>query len=201
MAATCDIPVLVLAGGGSERFGSNKALADFGGKPLIAHVIERLATQTTGAIAINAQTDGELAHLGAPIVSDDVWHGQGPLAGVHSALNWARMQGAERVATTAVDLPFVPLNLIATLSKAGAPSIAMSGERHHPVTGLWSASQIDALDQYLRSGRRSAHGWAEYCEAGIVEFRASPGQCDPFYNINTPEDLERAASYEKARRR
>lgn len=75
VAAKCDLAVLVLAGGGSERFGSNKALAELGGKPLASHVIERLGIQTSNMIAIKAKSDEELAHLGVPLVSDSIWQG------------------------------------------------------------------------------------------------------------------------------
>ena len=193
MVSVCDISILVLAGGGSKRFGSNKALAELGDKPLVSHVIERLRPQTSGRIAINAKNGAEFAHLGVPIVSDGVWQGQGPLAGIRAALLWAKKAGAKQVVTTAVDLPLIPPDFIERLLKAGAPSIAMSGERRHPINGLWDCSQIGALDQYLQSSGRSAHGWAEHCGAKTADFPIQKGACDPFYNINTPDDLERLA--------
>ncbi|MEM6857506.1 MAG: molybdenum cofactor guanylyltransferase [Pseudomonadota bacterium] len=194
MAGECNIPILILAGGSSERFGSNKALAELGGKPLVCHVIERLRPQTSGSIAINTRVPEEFAHIGLPTISDHTWTGHGPLAGIFAALDWAEREGAKQVVTTAVDLPILPSSLINRLVKAGAPSIAGSRARRHPVIGLWRCSQIDVLDQYLRSGRRSAHGWAEHCGASIAEFDTPEGVSDPFLNINTRKELEHFAS-------
>ena len=190
MRALPDIPICILAGGASQRFGSNKALAMLGEKPLIAHVTDRLRPQTSGTIAINTNSRQEFAVWEAPTVSDETWQGQGPLAGIFAALNWAKREGARQVVTTAVDLPFIPPNFVDALVKVGAPAIAMSGARLHPVYGLWDCSQVEALDQFLRSGSRSAHGWAEHCEAKIAEFPTPKEGYDPFFNINTPDDLE-----------
>ena len=194
MAIEYAAPIVILAGGAAERFGSNKALAELGGKPLVAHVIERLRSQTSAAMAINTNSDQDFAHFRGPKIGDGAQRGLGPLAGILAALHWSKNAGADYVVTTAVDVPFIPLDFVKRLIEAGAPSIAMSDGRWHPLNGLWKCSQIDALEEYLRSGRRSAHGWAERCEASIAEFEVSAEGNDPFWNINTPTDLDRIAS-------
>ena len=193
MSALLDIPVCILAGGQSRRFGSNKALALLAGKPLVVHVLDRISSQTQAPIAINCDDAKALSGLGRPIVLDHTWISEGPLCGIFAAIVLAKAQGYDDVVTVAVDLPCLPEDLIRTLSNACAPCVAASQTRWHPVNGLWATSQVRDLDDYLRSGRRSAHGWAKYCRAKIAEFDNQVGGFDPFYNINTLGDLQHLA--------
>lgn len=185
-------PVCILAGGASQRFGEDKALALLHGRPLLAHVLERVAGQTSGPIAINAGSAEALATFELPVLEDSAWQGSGPLAGVYTAMEWAARAGFETVVTLAVDLPFAPLDLVSKLEGAGAPAIAATKDRWHPVNGVWRADQLEALHECLRSGKRSAHGWAEHCGARIALFEEGPDGLDPFWNINTREDMKRA---------
>ncbi|TRD11037.1 molybdenum cofactor guanylyltransferase [Erythrobacter insulae] len=195
MKALPSTPICVLAGGSSERFGSNKALADLGGKPLISHVLDRVSRQSSGPIAINTNDRSDFSSFGLPIVEDRYCKGQGPLTGILTALRWASEANYGCVATIAVDLPFLPENFIHALSSATIPSIAMSGERWHPVNGLWNCSLHDDLRRHLASGRHSSHSWAENCNAEVVDFSTDSGLVDPFWNINTREDLALAARH------
>lgn len=192
MAALPNIPICILAGGASRRFGENKALAKLAGKPLLSHVLERVRGQTSGPIAINAPPSIGFEDWGLPIITERDWEGVGPLAGVTTAMEWASEQGFENIVTLAVDLPFAPLDFVDKLSAASAPAIAASDDRLHPVNGLWRVDQHGALLAYLESGRRSAHGWAESCGAATVAFEDATGQADPFWNVNTHEDMATA---------
>lgn len=192
MAALPNIPICILAGGGSRRFGEDKALAKLGGKPLLSHVLGRVRGQTSGPIAINTAPAQEYERWGLPIITDTARDGVGPLAGITTATEWAGAQGSDRVVTIAVDLPFAPFDFVKKLSAAGAPAIAITAGRWHPVNGLWRADQLLALQTYLESGKRSAHGWAESCNAALVTFDHAAGGIDPFWNINTPEDMSKA---------
>ena len=192
MSGVPDIPICILAGGASRRFGSNKALALLAGKPMVQHVVERIKSQTAGPIAINANSDYGLAGMGLTIVPDRKWSSEGPLAGIASALTWATELDATKVVTVALDLPLLPLDLISKLAETGRPSIAASGDQMHPVNGLWEVGQLDALEVYLQSGRRSAHGWAKQSEASVANFEIDANGIDPFWNVNTPDDLSKA---------
>jgi molybdopterin-guanine dinucleotide biosynthesis protein A len=106
---------LVLSGGLSRRMGGGeKALRGLGGRPMIAHVIDRLAPQV-GAIAINANADPALyAGFGLPILPDIHPGHAGPLAGVLTGLDWAaKLPGITHIATAATDKPFFPRDLVA----------------------------------------------------------------------------------------
>jgi molybdenum cofactor guanylyltransferase len=184
-----DLAVCILAGGSSRRFGSHKAFAELGGKPMLAHVIDCIRPQTSGPLLINANDTAAFDVFGLPIIPDGEWAGAGPLSGIHAALNWALDAGREHIATLAVDQPFLPRSYLSTLLQAEAPAIARCGGRLHPINALWIAPQHIALRQYLDSGRRDVRGWAEECHANVAEFHAEPCTIDPLMNVNTQADL------------
>lgn len=187
--APSDIAVFILAGGASRRFGSQKAFAELGGKPMLAHVIDRILPQTRGPVFVNANNTSAYSGFGLPVVPDDHWLGAGPLSGIHAALRWAQDAGRETIATLGVDQPFLPRSYLTTLRQIRAPAIAKCGERLHPINGIWSPAQLPALHAYLETGQRDVHGWAKCCGASIAEFPSEAGALDPFLNVNTKADL------------
>ena len=187
-----EVGVCILAGGASRRIGANKAFANLHGKPLLEHVIDRICVQTTGPLIINANDPELYARFGLKVIADDQWPEAGPLAGVYTAMSWASDVGLDQVVTVAVDQPHLPIDFVVTLLRTGAPAIAASLGRPHPVNALWPADNLAALDSYLASGKRSALGWAESCQARVAEFQASLDAIDPFLNVNTPDDLRAA---------
>ena len=198
------LPGMILAGGLSRRMeGREKALLPLAGRPLLSHVIDRVEPQLSH-LALNANGDpARLDRFGLLIVPDHLPEGvpdrPGPLAGVLAALDWAAGLGAERVFTIAGDLPFLPGDFVPSLLMAAeghpGPVLAQSrdatGEmRLHPTCALWPVTLAEDLRGALQAGQRRMMGWAESRGARAVEF-AAPG-LDPFFNINTPEDLARA---------
>lgn len=192
-------PAVILAGGRASRMGGgDKGLLDLDGQALLARVIERLGPQA-GPLALNANGDpARFAGLGLPVIADGVPGLPGPLAGVLAGLDWAAGLGAEAVVSAAADTPFLPLDLAARLAAAAGPSglaLAASPDaegrlRLHPTFGLWPVALRGALRQALIQGQRRVAAWAEAQGAGIAAFPSAP--FDPFFNVNTPEDLARA---------
>jgi molybdopterin-guanine dinucleotide biosynthesis protein A len=187
---------VILAGGLSRRMGGgDKPLLPLAGRPLLAHVIERLRPQV-GALAVNANGNAtRFAPFGLEVVADDSADFAGPLAGILAAMNWAKRlhPSAAAVLTVPADTPFLPRDLASRLKAAGAPSLARSGGRIHPVVGLWPLRLRDDLQRALRGeGIRKVEDWTARFDPAIVDFEA--GAIDPFFNINTPEDLARAAA-------
>jgi molybdenum cofactor guanylyltransferase len=181
----------ILAGGRSSRFGADKALVVWQGRPLLAHAIARLLPQVDGII-INANSGAaEYLECGYPLVPDRTLSFQGPLAGVLAGLEWAGKNGASHLATIAVDTPLFPENLVATLrSKAGKNIMAAeSATGLHPTFALWPVSAAPALASWLASGQ--SRKMTDFLESHAFETAmfASAGPLDPFFNINTPEDL------------
>jgi len=181
---------LILAGGQGRRMGgADKALLELGEETLIARAARRLAPQV-GAVAIGANGDPGRFGLDLPVLADTVGGGAGPLAGVLAGLDWAAGAGFDSLATVAVDTPFVPLDLVARLGAAGAPSLAATGGRTHPTCALWPVALRDPLRAWLGRGERKVMLFAQAAGARTVPFP------DPaaFFNINTPDDLATARS-------
>jgi len=190
---------VLLAGGLSRRFGGgDKCLNRVAGKTLVERACARAKPQVD-ALFLNAAGDAaRFPDLGIDVAPDVVGGALGPLAGVLTAMAWARthVRGARWVATFAIDAPFLPADLVARLREAaerdGADiAMATSDARPHPVFALWSMALIDDLRSALaEEGVRKVREWAERHRVAYVDFPVAP--FDPFFNVNTPEDLARA---------
>lgn len=194
-----DVVGVLLAGGLSRRFGGgDKSLNRLGATTVLEQVCARAAPQV-GVLILNAGGDaGRFPDLGLDVVADVLPGALGPLAGVLTGMEWAKVHAPEArwVATFATDAPFLPLNLVARLKgaahDAGADiALATSDGRTHPVFALWHTVLADDLRHALiEEEMRKVMTWVERHAFVEVPFPASP--FDPFFNINTPEDLERA---------
>jgi len=189
----------ILAGGLARRMGGgDKGLIGLQGRPILDHVIARLAPQVR-RIVLNANGDpARFAQYDLPVVADPIEGFAGPLAGVLAGLHWARDQapGARYVATAATDTPFLPRDLVArllqALAEAGADlATAASGGRHHPVFGLWPVALADDLERAMREGGvRKVDVFTGRYRLAVAEFAAR--LYDPFFNANAPEDVDAA---------
>jgi molybdenum cofactor guanylyltransferase len=198
-----DIVGVLLSGGQSRRMGGgDKALRDLGGRPMLAHVIERLRPQV-GSMVINANGDpARFAAFGLPVAADTIDGFVGPLAGVLAGMQWAKMNapGARWIATVSTDAPFLPENLVARLADSvrtqpNAIAIAQSGGEVHPVIGLWPVAHADDLEQALRGGVRKVLAWTDRHGTVPVDFpfqTIAGTSVDPFFNANHPDELEEA---------
>ena len=197
---------VLLAGGQSRRMfaetktGGDKGLLDIAGKPMLGHVIARLRPQV-GALVINANGDpARFAAFGLPVVGDTVMGHVGPLAGVLAGMQWslANAPDATHIATVSTDAPFVPADLVARLAEGLLEhpiALASSGGEMHPVIGLWPVALADYLDAALRDGVRKVLAWTDRHGTKAVEFpfaEIGERRVDPFFNANTPEELEEA---------
>ena len=185
-----DIPCVILAGGQSRRFGSNKALVRVRGARLSDLMIQRLAAQTTGPIAVNAPDDGPLSLAPYPILPDLIHEDIGPLAGLHAALSWAESLGQETVITSPVDTPNLPDDYVEQLLAATSPAVATCKGRIHALHGIWPVSLKPDLEAHISTGTRAARHWASACGAQNCEY-APLSSRDPFFYVNTQDDLSR----------
>jgi molybdopterin-guanine dinucleotide biosynthesis protein A len=190
---------VILAGGLARRMGGgDKSLRKICGRTILERVATRLAPQCDGVV-LNANGDpSRFAALGLPVVADSVEGFAGPLAGVLAALDWtaANRAAIQFVVSIAGDCPFPPADLVARLHAARRASgaelaVAESGGRAHPVIGLWPVALREALRRALVvDGCRKVGAWtARYPLATAVW---PIGDIDPFFNVNTIEDLEEA---------
>ena len=190
---------VILAGGRATRMGGgDKGLRVVGGKRLLDHVIARLAPQCAG-LALNANGDpARFADFGLPVLSDSLPDHPGPLAGVLAGLDWAAGQGADAIVTAAADTPFFPTDLVTGLRAAAGPSgLCLAGSpdetgrvQRHPTFGLWPVALRDDLRAALIGGLRKIVLWTDGHGAGLARFDST--QFDPFFNVNTPEDIAAA---------
>ena len=192
---------IILAGGQARRMGGgDKGRLKLGAKSLLERVLSRLELQVS-SIALNANGNAErFSDLGLAVVADSINGYTGPLAGVLAGLDWAQSNGDNLIVTVAVDTPFFPLDLVSQLMKVGngmtAP-LVLSATRdrsgniwHHPTFGLWPVSLRNDLRDSLEAGLRKVVDWTERHQAREVVFETVP--FDPFFNINTPKDLNLA---------
>jgi molybdopterin-guanine dinucleotide biosynthesis protein A len=187
---------VILAGGLSRRLGGgNKCLLPLAGRPILAHVIARAAPQVS-VLALNANGEsGRFAGFGLPVIADDVPGFPGPLAGILAGLDWAAGEGLGWVAGFPADCPFFPAGLVADLAAAlvregGEIACAVRAGRVQPLFGLWPVTLRHALRRDLAAGLRRVEAWTGGYRVAQAAYPAGPA--DPFFNINTPDDLARA---------
>jgi len=188
---------LILAGGQARRMGGDKPLIPFRGRPLMAHAIERARPQVD-ELLINANDPARYHAFGYEVLPDHIGGFLGPLAGVLAGLDWmhANRKDAQWLASFACDAPFFPNEMVKRLiaaaeEKSTAIAVAASGAQHHPVFAVWSAALGATSEEALKEGasRKMDDFIALYPNVRV----AFPvGAVDPFFNINTPEDLVNA---------
>lgn len=199
---------VLLAGGMSSRMGGgDKSLRLVGGRPILALAAERLAPQVE-ALALNANGDpARFAAFGLPVVPDTFGGYPGPLAGILAGMEWAATTPARtHLVSVACDTPFFPSDLVSRLvvATAGGPAriaIAASDGRSHPVFGLWPLGLRTALRRFLQDGvTYKVSAFIEQHDFVVADFpmlTLPRGTVDPFFNVNTQDDLamaERAAA-------
>ncbi|MFG1430914.1 molybdenum cofactor guanylyltransferase MobA [Xanthobacter sp. V2C-8] len=196
---------LILAGGHGRRMAGAqvpspalpKPLVHLAGQPLIAHVIARVAPQVR-ALAINTNDPPELyAPFGLPVIPDTVGERPGPLAGVLAGLEWLAREAPDAcLLTVAADTPFLPHDLVSRIihryaETAGVVCAASAGQVHH-VIALWPQAARAPLAEALAAGQRKVGLLLAALGAVTESWDAADG--DPFFNVNTPEDLAAAES-------
>jgi len=163
---------VVLAGGMSSRFGSDKALAEYRGHTLLARTVDALSGWCEYVVIAGRETGP------APCIPDWPHPHMGPLAGVAAGLHHALDEDYETILTCGVDSPELPENLPELLSPA--PAYLAS----QPVIGHWKADAASIAEAILQSeGRHSMLAFAAATKARSVKIASIPA------NINTPADL------------
>jgi molybdenum cofactor guanylyltransferase len=185
-----EVTGIVLAGGQGRRMGGvDKGLVPLDDRPLIAHVLERLASQV-GDVIINANQNIERYRaFGYRVVTDAVGGFAGPLAGLQAGLTDA---ATPYVVTAPCDSPFLPPDLVARLCAAlvrdGAQlAVAKTFEQSHPVFALVQRDVLPHLTSFLDSGGRKIDAWYATLTVTEVPF---DDEADAFRNINTRAELE-----------
>ncbi|MDQ0558520.1 molybdopterin-guanine dinucleotide biosynthesis protein A [Rhizobium mesoamericanum] len=197
------IPGVVLAGGRSSRMGRDKATVLLNGRTLLERVVEQLEPQVN-TLAVNA--DAAPQNCRHSFIPDIVPGKAGPMAGIHAAMAYgATLGGVTHVVTVSVDSPFFPGDLVDWLAAAiDAPdkiAIASSEGRSHPVFGLWPVVLADELASWIVTDeKRRVLDFLLRHDVTEVAFPLRPTRAsllDPFFNVNTPDDLAEAERWLK----
>ena len=183
---------VVLAGGLGRRMGGvDKGLVELQGKPMVQHVVERLAPQVEDLL-INANQNVErYGAFGFRVVADAITGFAGPLAGLHAGMTAA---STELVATVPCDSPFLPSDLVERLrlgmSEGQADfAVARTHDQPHPVFCIARRSLLPQLETFLASGGRKIDAW--YAALRVAEVRFDD-EAEAFRNINTRAELDAA---------
>jgi len=190
---------LILAGGGARRFGGkNKAMLKLGNTTLLERVISALSPQClTVGLSCGATTSWAKAfrlHLIPDVASE-----AGPLGGIAAGLLWARDEYPDitHVLSVPVDCPFLPADLTRRLSETVSGSdnliaVCASDNRRHSAAALWPVTMAHELLTALKTcGDRAVHTWQN--QHNTLEVKWPIEELDPFFNVNSVEDLSEAA--------
>ena len=193
---------VILAGGLARRMGGgDKSLLSLGASSrVLDQVIARLGAQVDQMV-LNANGDPErFDEFGLPVVADSLDGFLGPLAGVLAGLDYAADHGFDHIVSAAADTPFFPTDLVSALETASKHMdvpIALAATKieggktvRHPTFGLWPVALREDLRSALQDGLRKVVLWTD--QKGAENHVFDSGEIDPFFNINTPEDLELA---------
>ena len=189
------LPV-VLAGGKAKRFGGNKSQAKLRDKILIDYILSEILKQFNEVLIV---ANDPINHLSSNKILkiEDYKKDLGPLGGVLSAMKWVKENNKKYqwISTFPADTPFFKIkifnNFLSKVNERESELFFMnSNEKRHNIFGLWSLDLIDQLEKDLENGLRKVEKWAN--NIGVISINMSFEKEDPFFNINTKEDLEKA---------
>jgi len=193
----------ILAGGQSKRMGKDKLFLELNNKKLIEHTLDKVKKYLKKIIIITNQ-DNKFFFENNLITVKDCIEGQlGPLVGILTAMKWAKenLKKCSWIATFPCDTPFFPESIIKSFieeseKKESLILCASSHGRKHNIFGLWSLDLYDKLkDDLINKKVRKVQDWTEKNKIKNLEFKFK--DYDPFFNINTEEDLEFAKKLSK----
>jgi molybdopterin-guanine dinucleotide biosynthesis protein A len=204
---TVKIYGFVLAGGASRRFGRDKALAEFGGEPLLARLCQILHESTAADIRVIGDAR-KYGHIGAECIADR-WPGEGPLGGIITALQ-AAASAAEPTSSLIIgcDMPFVTVEWLRHLATRAAASqaeviVPKSVYGLEPLCACWRATALPTLTRVFESGVRRVTEAMKQLPTEVLDaadWKRFDNFDRLFWNMNTPADYEDAFRMLKAER-
>ncbi len=192
---------VILAGGRSSRMGgTRKALQELGGRTLLAHVCERLRTQVQPLLLSCEGETSDFDAFGLDLVPDLLPGFRGPLTGLYSALQYLSERGhGNGVLLCPCDAPFVPDNLVMTLLEESRekirPVVAVSWQGVlQPTFSLWQTQHLPVIRAaVVEQGIGGLKQVLLSMPHRIIEWTAMDPP--PFFNVNTPEDMQTATRW------
>tara|TARA_B110001450_G_scaffold156992_1_gene146295 strand:+ start:662 stop:1273 length:612 start_codon:yes stop_codon:yes gene_type:complete len=188
---------VVLAGGKSKRFGEDKNLVKLGEKTLLEHVLSKISDKFKEILVVSSHNQ-EIKKLKNVTVIPDCFDDFGPLVGVLSSMKWVKENQKQYkwIATFPSDTPFFETSIIEEYKKKinsndSSLYFVKSNNKRHNIFGLWSVDLLETLENDLiKNNFRKVEEWANKIGVKTIDIKIT--NFDPFFNINTKEDLEEA---------
>ena len=192
-----NILAVVLAGGKSKRFGEDKNQIKLGDKTLLEHVLSKINNKFEEILIVTSH-NLEIKKSENITIIPDCFDDFGPLAGVLSSMKWVKENHKKYkwVATFPSDTPFFDISIIEEYKKRinindSSLYFIKSNNKRHNIFGLWSIDLLDVLEDDLKNNNfRKVEDWAD--KIGVKTIDIEVNEFDPFFNINTKEDFEKA---------
>ena len=187
---------VVLAGGKSQRFGQDKSQVKLQGKILIDYILSEIVDEFNETLIV---TNNLINFMSSDkiFLTKDFKNGLGPLGGVFTAMKWIKENDKKYnwISTFPTDTPFFKKKELKNFYKNIKISdsklfFIKSKKTRHNIFGLWSMDLMDQLESDLLKGERKVELWAN--SVGVSTINIEYKKIDPFFNINTKEDLEKA---------
>ena len=187
---------VVLAGGKSQRFGEDKSQVKLGGKLLIDYILSEIIEEFKEILVVsNSSIDYRKSEKISVI--EDIKKNLGPLGGVLTAMKWVKDNNKDYkwISTFPADTPFFKHSILQKFLQNIQPEesrlfFIKSNNTRHNIFGLWSIDLMDKLEEDLNKGERKVEVWAN--SIGVKTINIEFQNEDPFFNINTKDDLEKA---------
>ena len=187
---------VVLAGGKSHRFGQDKSQVKLNGKILINYILNEIVDKFRETLII-ANTPIDHMQSDKISITQDFKNGLGPLGGVLTGMKWIKKKNKSYkwISTFPSDTPFFTkkeLDFFYENIKIDESKLFFikNKEKRHNIFGLWSLDLMDQLETDLLKGDRKVEDWAN--SIGVTTVNIEYKKPDPFFNINTKEDLKKA---------
>jgi molybdopterin-guanine dinucleotide biosynthesis protein A len=187
---------VVLAGGKSLRFGEDKSQVKLNNKSLIDHILSEILTEFKELLIVSNNSIKFNKSEKISIIGD-FKNNLGPLGGVLTAMKWIKDNNKDYqwISTFPTDTPFFKKQILKDFHdkinlKNGKLFFIKSNNTRHNIFGLWSIDLADKLEKDLENGDRKVEDWANKVGVKIIDMQFEKN--DPFFNINTKEDLEKA---------
>jgi len=187
---------VVLAGGKSQRFGEDKSQVKLGGKLLIDYILSEIIEEFREILVVS-NSSIDFKHSDKISIIEDIKKNLGPLGGVLTAMKWVKNNNKDYkwISTFPADTPFFKHSILQKFlqniqSEESKLFFIKSNNTRHNIFGLWSIDLMDKLEEDLNKGERKVEVWAN--SIGVKTINIEFQNEDPFFNINTKEDLEKA---------
>ena len=186
----------VLAGGKSQRFGEDKSQVKLGDKLLIDYILSEIIEEFNEILVVS-NSSIDFKHSEKISVIKDIKKNLGPLGGVLTAMKWIKDNNKDYkwISTFPADTPFFKRSILQKFLQDIQPEesklfFIKSNNTRHNIFGIWSIDLMDKLEEDLNKGERKVELWAN--SIGVKTINIEFQNEDPFFNINTKEDLEKA---------